>query len=560
MTNTKTKKRALLLSLLAIVLCMAMLIGSTFAWFTDTASTGVNNIQAGNLKVGMYYEDGKVAPAEADWKDAEGQAIFDYTLWEPGYTVAKHIKIANEGSLALKYQLDFMLTGEIGKLAEVIDVYFADPAVVVADRAAATALTSVGTLKEFLEGAKVNPENGVLKKDESAIVTIVLKMNENAGNIYKNTTVGDGLTVRLNATQLASEEDSFDENYDKGALYPNQLAVANDEELAAALANSEISEICLKAGEYAPFTVNRPNVTIKGVVGATAAESSVIKNTATSNVKAYADNVVFDGLWIESPAQSIHWLHAGAIDPYVNVDSGIVSKNLTVKNCHFVGPNGSQVILFCSTGLTFTNNYVEGFDVGVYVMNDNSAPHNFIIANNTFKNVKEPLNAYWGGSLDAAHNGVVTFTGNTVEGTEPAYITLWDYAQLGGKSVIKATVNNNNGNMVYNLTHFDYAVDTEANVTVGTGEQKIAYLSRVAFDIPYADRGKYTIVNADGSELSNKQGNKTLSQKINVNGTDYAGVYTLATGSYKLVENGTENEWAFTVTDPVTGVWQFIDL
>lgn len=47
--NAKTTKRALFSSVLAIVLCLAMLIGTTFAWFTDTASTGVNKIQAGNL-------------------------------------------------------------------------------------------------------------------------------------------------------------------------------------------------------------------------------------------------------------------------------------------------------------------------------------------------------------------------------------------------------------------------------------------------------------------------------------------------------------------------------
>ncbi len=52
MTQTKTKK-ALAMSVLSMVLCVAMLVGMTFAWFTDTASTAVNKIQAGNLKVGL---------------------------------------------------------------------------------------------------------------------------------------------------------------------------------------------------------------------------------------------------------------------------------------------------------------------------------------------------------------------------------------------------------------------------------------------------------------------------------------------------------------------------
>ena len=51
MTNSKSTKRALVSSALAILMCGAMLIGTTFAWFTDPASTGVNTIQAGNLDI-----------------------------------------------------------------------------------------------------------------------------------------------------------------------------------------------------------------------------------------------------------------------------------------------------------------------------------------------------------------------------------------------------------------------------------------------------------------------------------------------------------------------------
>ena len=55
MTSSKSTKRALIFSTLAILMCVAMLIGTTFAWFTDTASTGVNKIQAGNLDVKLMY-------------------------------------------------------------------------------------------------------------------------------------------------------------------------------------------------------------------------------------------------------------------------------------------------------------------------------------------------------------------------------------------------------------------------------------------------------------------------------------------------------------------------
>ena len=40
-----------------MVTCLTMLIGTTFAWFTDTASTAVNKIQSGTLKVDIVKVD-----------------------------------------------------------------------------------------------------------------------------------------------------------------------------------------------------------------------------------------------------------------------------------------------------------------------------------------------------------------------------------------------------------------------------------------------------------------------------------------------------------------------
>ena len=59
MTSSKSTKRALVSSALAILMCVAMLIGTTFAWFTDTASTGVNKIVSGNLHVEIQDKTGE---------------------------------------------------------------------------------------------------------------------------------------------------------------------------------------------------------------------------------------------------------------------------------------------------------------------------------------------------------------------------------------------------------------------------------------------------------------------------------------------------------------------
>ena len=107
MTKEKSTKRALVSSALAVLMCMAMLIGTTFAWFTDTASTGVNKIVAGNLKVGFEYWDGE------KYVDATNVSLFsEDTLWEPGHTEIVYLKVSNKGNLALKYRLNTINTFE----------------------------------------------------------------------------------------------------------------------------------------------------------------------------------------------------------------------------------------------------------------------------------------------------------------------------------------------------------------------------------------------------------------------------------------------------------------
>ena len=203
MTNRKSTKRALLGSVVAMVLCLAMLVGATFAWFTDTASTGVNKIQAGNLDVvlEMQNADGKWVSAEGKTldfvkaADAKGEAI----LWEPGCTYElPALRIRNNGNLALKYKV--IITGINGsaKLNTVID----------------------WTIGDVAMGAEQH-----LAAGESSAFTIKGHMWESAGNEYMNESI-DGIAITVVATQNTVESDSFDKDYDADAEYP-VVAVAN---------------------------------------------------------------------------------------------------------------------------------------------------------------------------------------------------------------------------------------------------------------------------------------------------------------------------------------------
>ena len=201
MTNRKSTKRALLGSVMAMVLCLAMLIGATFAWFTDTASTGVNKIQAGNLDVALEMKDaaGQWVPAEGKTLDFVKAAAGEQVLWEPGCTYElPALQIRNNGNLALKYKV--IITGINGsaKLNEAIEWIIGDVA--------------MGTEQHLAAG-------------ESNAFTIKGHMKESAGNEYMNESI-DGIAITVVATQDTVESDSFDKDYDADAEYP-VVAVAN---------------------------------------------------------------------------------------------------------------------------------------------------------------------------------------------------------------------------------------------------------------------------------------------------------------------------------------------
>ena len=231
-----TTKRSLLTSVIALMLCFAMLLGTTFAWFTDSVTSANNIIKSGNLDVAMYWADGTTDPDTTTWTDASTGAIFNYDNWEPGYVEVRHIKIANEGSLALKYKVLIEANGEVTDLADVIDVYYTDPAAQVADRTQLIADKKLGTLKEVLANLG-QTGNGTLESGAKDVITIAFKMQESAGNAYQGKAIGTDFSIVLLAAQLASEDDSFDDQYDKDGKYDAVTAkVTTADELATAIA------------------------------------------------------------------------------------------------------------------------------------------------------------------------------------------------------------------------------------------------------------------------------------------------------------------------------------
>ena len=203
MTKHDSIKKPLFSAVVSLLLCFSMLLGTTFAWFTDSVTSAGNIIQSGSLDIEMYWAEGKEDPTTVVWNDASEGAIFDYDKWEPGYAEVRHIKIENNGTLALAYKIAIVANGEVSDLSDVIDVYYLDPAAQITDRDQLTDDKKLGTLTDVLANLAATG-TGALAKGESDTVTLALKMQEGAGNEYQEKSIGSSFSVQLLATQLSS--------------------------------------------------------------------------------------------------------------------------------------------------------------------------------------------------------------------------------------------------------------------------------------------------------------------------------------------------------------------
>ena len=207
MANTK---RALLTSALAIVACVAMLIGSTFAWFTDTASTGVNKIQAGNLKIDIVDEAGNsLKNTTLDFVKSPDAPTGEKILWEPGCTYKlPTFRIVNKGNLALKYKVVINGVDGDAKLLEAIDFFV--------EKNGADKVKLEGWEGVLLPKGAVATDGTDAEKTDP--ITISGCMKKEAGNAYQGLSI-EGISIKVYATQYTYESDSFDDRYDAKATY-----------------------------------------------------------------------------------------------------------------------------------------------------------------------------------------------------------------------------------------------------------------------------------------------------------------------------------------------------
>ena len=447
MTSSKSTKRALISSTLALLMCVAMLIGTTFAWFTDTASTGVNKIQAGNLDVELEYKN---STTNGEFKEAKKETpVFDNNaLWEPGHVEYVVLKVSNAGSLALKYKLGINIASETGSTNVYNNAFnlsdYIRFAVLDGDKTEGSvdrdALVAAATDSKLIkEGYTAENHLTATGTDNSQkVVTLVVWMPTTVGNEanHKKDATAPSINLGINvvATQNTVENDSFGNTYDKDATYP---VVVSQNELNTSLTldalkdeNGKVSPVEVTLGNTAAADINysesNSGYTGKGVMlgstklnkyAATPAAAGEYKftfkdGTITSTATGYSsiDNYKDTSVYMLVPGNSdvvfenmtFNGVVSFDIQKYTSPWSNL--NSISFKNCTF---NGIIIGTCPASNVTF-----DGCTFKAYTNTDS--------ANNS-----NPI--WWredteGSGANANPIKTFTFVNNEVTGTRPVKI------------------------------------------------------------------------------------------------------------------------------------------
>lgn len=494
MTKKTYKKGALLSSIIALLLCCTMLIGTTFAWFTDSAASGSNVITSGNLDIDVQYTlDGE------NWAELDGATdLFQKGLWEPGHTEVVLLRIANNGSLALKYAANMNIISETnGKTKDGKDIILSDiltvntctqqytdkdgnvasgadifPAMTFNGDGGVDGWIGYQTTAAFKEGNVLKNDKQLLPK-ESDYIAVKVDMAETVGNEANHNGIDIpeiNFGVNVLATQYTHEYDSFGNQYDKDSEYGNSYIAAPQTatkvtdfaELKAALVTGGDIAIMNDIAVNETLSVAAPTVIYgQGNKLTFAGENSISMISATNALtikglvidgqnKAYvADGttaiattaaLTIEGCEIKNFNGTQLVRHSG------NSAHAVVIKNTNIHDNNILGDStsnrtGAGVLLYLDEAATLLDN--------VKIVNNTVANgNNTWGASNTFSSIIYGRNA--GHTLTTKN---ITVTGNTAG---PVYV---------GRSLAGSTVINFESGLIEHTS----TITVFNSMTVGSG-------------------------------------------------------------------------------------------
>ncbi|MBQ8311208.1 MAG: hypothetical protein IJX80_09390 [Clostridia bacterium] len=584
MTNIKSTKHALLSSVLALFLCFAMLLGTTFAWFTDSVTSANNIIKTGNLDIELEYAK-VVGGSITDWATVQGaNEIFDpNALWEPGRVEVVYLKVSNLGTLALKYQLGVNVVNEsVGKNGAGEDIKLSDHLVfkvvempdtltTYTDReAVATAAGTEKGLKDY------NSDTTALEVGGTDYVALIVYMPESVGNEanYRGDDIPTiTLGVNLYATQQMSEKDSFGDNYDEYAGLPWDGSVGD---VPAAVEN--VITITT-AAELAAFAadVNSGN-SYSGKTVKLAADLDLAGKAWTSIGDCESGKYfqgTFDGqgytisnLYVDYSTDASEHATAGLfgwVDAAMATVKNVNVDGATVKGSHWVG-----VIAGYFTG-TIENCSVNNATVIGYNVNDDANgdkvggivgclnEHSYLNGN-TVSNSAITGNRDIGGIAGSVAASTYEMKNNKVSDTTITYSTSKDYASAGEIVSGRTGYVADDTNVATNVSIIKSVVASTADELAAALKSTDKYINVTLandIDVPITSLGQQTGGSGEYKLAGEETETITLDlngQKLNITTTYWSNIGAKNDDAVFTIKNGTMT------SSQATGTWNSYDL
>lgn len=257
------KTKTLVASLIAIVMCFTMIIGTTFAWFTDSVTNTNNIITSGNVDVELWHCDFNGSlPFGFGYVEENGKQVDESTklflnvegndiLWEPGASASETFRIKNVGSLAFKYEfrvkvLNKTITLDDKSLTDVVKLQAVE-----LEYDQNNIPVGAGLYDENVNIANDYVIAGELLSGEYVDYYISLDwFSTENDNDYANLKMNVG--IELVATQLMFENDGTGSDYDKDAQFPEITypdTLDGEPNIAWYTANPNATEFTLTSAE-----------------------------------------------------------------------------------------------------------------------------------------------------------------------------------------------------------------------------------------------------------------------------------------------------------------------
>ena len=389
--SKKTTKRALAMSFVSVFLCVCMLVGTTFAWFTDSVTSSGNKIQAGTLDVQLLMDTGS---GYTDISNSTNPIFGNDIIWEPGKTQVAYLKLVNKGNLALEYTVDLNVQNVSKELYEVMQ-YAITPD---AQNGSVTSWDATNAKSVVLGTQTVTDAAVEMAPGAEHYFALSIHMDELAGNEYQGGEVNFDLTVLAN--QAPVESDSFGTDYDKNAGVITVTPANVQDALNNAADNTVIQ---LTAGTYGKLMLQSAyvgeartikNLTIKGADGVNVAGIEVGNKTTLNNVVIDSINFTgeYDGFQCNVGDAAVDGL---TINKCTMTDDGTAQfvsiktpspKNVKITNCTVDGAE-RLITMVPSNNVTITRNTMKNLTVhGILLDNSGGRYHTgtIVIENNTY--------------------------------------------------------------------------------------------------------------------------------------------------------------------------------